>query len=79
MTSLRFDFGSTSVQPQKPLTSPFYGSLNDPGFKTMILICLTHIISLGQDMILLVLAYQIQFNLFFHKFRNILIHTHFYL
>ena len=39
MTSSRFDPGSTSVQPQKPWTSPFYGSLNGPGFKTLVDIC----------------------------------------
>ena len=35
MTSLRFDPGSTSIRPQKPWTSPFYGSMNDPGLKTL--------------------------------------------
>ena len=35
MTSSRFDFGSTLVRPQKPWTSPFYGSMNGQGFKTM--------------------------------------------
>ena len=36
MMSSRFDPGSTSVQPQKPWTSLFYGSLNGPGFKTLL-------------------------------------------
>ena len=36
MTSSRFDPGSTSVRPQKPWTSPFYGSMNGPGLKTLI-------------------------------------------
>ena len=36
MTSSRFDLDLTSVQPQKPWTSPFYGSLNGSGFKTLI-------------------------------------------
>ena len=35
MTSSRFDPGSTSVRPQKPWTSPFYGSMNGPGLKTL--------------------------------------------
>ena len=35
MTSSRFDPGSTSVRPQNPWTSPFYGSINGPGLKTM--------------------------------------------
>ena len=38
MTSSRFDPGSTSICPQKPWTSPFYGSMNGPGLKTL---CLT--------------------------------------
>ena len=37
MTSSRFDPGSTSVRPQKPWTSPFYGSMNGPGLKTLLL------------------------------------------
>ena len=36
MTSSRFNPGSTSVQPQKPRTSPFYGSMNGPGLKTLL-------------------------------------------
>ena len=36
MTSSRFDPGSTSVRPQKPWTSPFYGSMNGPGLKTLV-------------------------------------------
>ena len=35
MTSSRLDPGSTSVRPQNPWTSPFYGSINGPGLKTM--------------------------------------------
>ena len=35
MTSSRFDPGSTSVRPQKPWTSSFYGSMNGPGLKTL--------------------------------------------
>ena len=35
MTSSRFDPGSTSIRPQKPWTSPFYGSMNGPGMKTL--------------------------------------------
>ena len=35
MTSSRFDPDSTSVRPQKPWTSPFYGSMNGPGLKTL--------------------------------------------
>ena len=37
MTSSRFDPGSTSVRPQKPWTSPFYGSMNGPGLKTLVI------------------------------------------
>ena len=37
MTLLRFDSGSILVQSQKPWISPFYGSLNDPGFKTLLI------------------------------------------
>ena len=37
MTSSRFDPGSTSVRPQKPWTSSFYGSMNGPGLKTLII------------------------------------------
>ena len=37
MTSLRFDSSSTSVQPQKPWTSPFYGSMNGPNLKTLLI------------------------------------------
>ena len=36
MTSSRFDHGSTSVQPQKPWISLFYGSMNGPGLKTLV-------------------------------------------
>ena len=36
MTSSRFDPGLTSVRPQKPWTSPFYGSMNGPGLKTLL-------------------------------------------
>ena len=35
MTSSRFDPGSTSVRPQKPWTSSFYGSMNGPDLKTL--------------------------------------------
>ena len=35
MTSSRFDPSSTSVRPQKPWTSLFYGSMNGPGLKTL--------------------------------------------
>ena len=38
MTSSRFNLGSTSVGPQEPFTSLFYGSMNGPGFKTMLII-----------------------------------------
>ena len=37
MTSLRFDSSSTSVRPQKPWTSPFYGSMNGPNLKTLLI------------------------------------------
>ena len=36
MTSSRFNPGSTSVRPQKPWTSSFYGSMNSPGLKTLL-------------------------------------------
>ena len=36
MTSSRFDPGSTSVRPQKPWTSSFYGSMNSPSLKTLL-------------------------------------------
>ena len=42
MTSSRFDPGSTSVRPQKPWTSPFYGSMNGPGLKTLLKECKTY-------------------------------------
>ena len=35
MTSSQFDPGSTSVRPQKPWISPFYGLMNGPGLKTL--------------------------------------------
>ena len=35
MTSSRFDPGLTSVRPQNPWTSPFYGSMNGLGLKTL--------------------------------------------
>ena len=35
ITSSQFDPGSTSVRPQNPWTSPFYGSMNGPGLKTL--------------------------------------------
>ena len=41
MTLSRFDLGSTPVQPQKPLTSSFYSTLNGLDFKTMLLNTLT--------------------------------------
>ena len=37
ITLSRFDPGSTSVRPQNPWTSPFYGSMNGPGLKTLIM------------------------------------------
>ena len=39
MTSLQFDPSSTSVRPQKPWTSLFYGSMNGPGLKTLVFVC----------------------------------------
>ena len=36
ITSSRFDPGSTSARPQNPWTSPFYGSMNGPGLKTLV-------------------------------------------
>ena len=36
ITSSRFDPSSTSVRPQNPWTSPFYGSMNGPGLKTLL-------------------------------------------
>ena len=36
--SLWFDFGSTSIWPQKPWTSLLYGLMNGPSFKTMIVL-----------------------------------------
>ena len=47
MTSSRFDPGSTSVRPQNPWTSPFYGSMNGPGLKTLMTTS-CHVISLRQ-------------------------------
>ena len=38
MTSSRFDPGSTSIRPQKPWISPFYGSMNGSGLKTLIVV-----------------------------------------
>ena len=35
ITSSRFNPCSTSVRPQNPWTSPFYGSMNGPGLKTL--------------------------------------------
>ena len=35
MTLSWFDLGSTLVRPQKPWTSPFYGSMNGPDLKTL--------------------------------------------
>ena len=32
-----FDPDSTSIQPQKPWTFPFYGSINGPGLKTLVM------------------------------------------
>ena len=32
----QFDLGSTSIWPQKPWTSPFYGSMNGPSLKTLL-------------------------------------------
>ena len=37
MTSSRFDPDSTSVRPQKSWISPFYGLMNSPGLKTLVL------------------------------------------
>ena len=37
MTSSQFNPGSTSVRPQKLWTSPFYGSMNGPDLKTLVL------------------------------------------
>ena len=37
MTSSQFDPNSTSVRPQNPWTSPFYGSVNDSGLKILVL------------------------------------------
>ena len=36
MMSSRFDPGLTSVRPQKPWTSPFYGSINGLDLKTLL-------------------------------------------
>ena len=36
MTSSQFDPSSTSIWPQKPWTSPFYGSMNGPSLKTLV-------------------------------------------
>ena len=32
----QFDLGSTSIWPQKPWASPFYGSMNGPSLKTLL-------------------------------------------
>ena len=36
MTLSRFDLNSIPIKPQKPWTSSFYDSLNNPGFKTIV-------------------------------------------